>query len=598
MPGAGCGTYRCCYDTPDDIPACWHWHEIVGFTYDDGMDPVHHPECWVGITRDGTQSDQTGCRTCEHGCHGFEDDLGNLFLSALWVDGKSYLRSEINARFGRDAKNRIFDLKTNTPTLIQRRCRLEHGSCYENDPEGHCPAGSCYGGYVCWGHHVCQCTPEPDWIDPCPTALDVGYPVGGLTPDIFFFNYRGWPPSGGVLGASELFCRKWHPANGGSPRNAPFNVYGENRGPIHNAGFLRSREGLNVDALVPCAGFIAPSECSNPTDGDCTYGFSLPPHNGTRPESGSAYINQTQPSSQGKFEELWIDLPTVDIRMREFPLLSARQLREHQLYHDIFAEAIGREYPHPDGGLLNMDRVAMDYPSNDFLGYYTRTFTGSDWEESDLPRIMEFPYCYTKWGRVPITAYMVITYCRMVVQLTVPHFARAPLPGSGDPADHWIKPFATVTIHVNVAMLCDPVSTPIKVGGVPVVVTNPTWGDQGYDGIPTATPEGNEIIYAREVNARGRPLPVRTPRKWRWFGRLGSFSDPATIADNAERNPQWQDFNPVGIKCGDRDDPEHSLIDIIGTFTVPALATANESHPEDPNRNWAGSMSFFFSHEA
>jgi hypothetical protein len=575
MPGAGCEPDRCCFDEAGDIPACYHWHEIIGYVYDDGMDPIHHDACYVGIEEDPGESSHAGCRKCFHGCDGFEDDLANLFLTALWVDGKSYLRSEIDGRFGRDAKNRIFDLVTNKPMLIQRRCRLEHGSCYENK-------SITYGGWVCWGHHVCQCTPEPDWSDPCPTA-PAGYPVSGLTPDIFFFNYQGWPPYGGTLPSVDLFCRKWHPANGGSPRNAPINVHRHGSGPVCNAVFLRSREGLNIDVLVPCAGFIAGTDCAHdnhPYD-DCTYADQK------RKNLVDLPINQTQPSSQGKFEELWIDLDTVDIRMRDYPSLSKQQLREHQLYADIFAEAIGRSYPHPEGGYLNMDRVAMHLPADNYVGRYERTWNGADWEEGDLPIIMRFPYCYTKWGRVYVAAQMVITYCKMIVNLTVPHFARAPTPGTGLPSKHWIMPYATVEIDVHTAMQCYMVPTPIKVGGVPVTLTMPMWiQGQGYDGIPTVTPNGNQIVYAREADAQDRPLPVRCFRKWRWWGRLGSFSDPPTAV-----NPEHPDFDYADMNCED-------LIDMIGTFRVPALATANETHPEDPNRNWAGGISFFFSHQA
>ena len=570
MPGAGCDDYRCCVDETEGIPACWYWAALVGFAYNPTMDPAYHPECYSGITRDGTQSDQTGCRHCDIGCHGFEDDLSHLLAGALWVDGKSYLRSELDGRFGRDAHNRRFDLVTNTPTLIGRRCRLEHASCYENNPSG-------FGGWVCWGHHVCQCTPEPDWSDPC--EVPTGYPVYGLTPGLFFFNFQGWPPpSQGIAEYVNMFCR--HFGQHGSPRNAAISVHRHGRSPVYNAVFLRSREGMNVDTLVPCAGRIAATDCDNPTYGDCTYG-------GER--AVGSYIN-TETSSQGKLDELWIDLDTVDIRMRDHPSLSDQQRHEHQLYADIFAEAIGRTYPDPEAptGTVRMDRVAMRLSQNDYIGLYERTWNGEGvCEESELPIIIRFPWCYTRWGKVYLSASMVITYCKILVNLTVPHFAQSPPHGSGDAATHWIEPYATVELQVHTAMKCFLVPNAVMVGGQPVALTMPTWVQgTGYDGIPTVSPQGNQILYARERDEQGRPLVVRPFRKWRWYGRLGSFSDPVT-----QPNPEYPDFDYANMNCED-------LIDVIGTFRVPALATANESHPEDPNRNWTGGISFHFSHQA
>lgn len=585
MPDTGCGQSRCCFSDTDQISACWHWSEIVGFTYDEEMSPPHHDACWTGISLDPGESDQAGCRNCDIGCDGFEDDLGNLFLSALWVDGVSYLRSQIDVQHGRDAKNRVFDLLTNTPTLIQRQCKLEHGSCYENNPN---PLGSGYGGYVCWGHHVCQCTPEPETLSPPCDGVPGGYPVYGLTPVDFFFNYQGWPPYGrGTSPHNELFCRKWLPANSNaSPRNAPIRPYTQGKGGVYNATFLRSREGLNVDVLVPCAGIIASTSCIHTSgsqmNDDCTYAGKH-----RVDELLGAWINQTQPSSQSKFEDMWIVLDPEDkIGLRsDIAVLSPQQLREHQLYEDVFAAMFDQVFPHPNPPPSTLEINRVDMPasgdSNDDLGHYERTWDGTQFAESELPIIIRFPWCYTRWGRVPLVAQMVITYCKIVVNLTVPHFARYVPPG---PADHWIKPFATVEIRVHTAMQCQMMPTGITVGGELVTLTNPTWGAEvggGYDGIPTVTPKGNEIIYAIE-----RGAPVRPFRKWRWFGRLGSFSDPATTV-----NPEYPDFDHANMNCED-------LIDAIGTFTVPALATANESKPDDPNRNYAGSIGFHFSHQA
>jgi len=583
MPGESnptCVDDRCCYDeTGAGIAACYHWAETIGYTYDADMDPMHHDDCWTGIAEDS--EDQAGCRGCDIGCDSFKDAIADLFHTALWVDGKSYLRSVPDDRHGRDAQNRIFDLLTNyyCPTLIQRQCRVEHGSCYENNP-----LLNQFGGYVCWGHHVCQCTPGPTWtpVGECDNLLGGGYPVDGLTPDIFFFNFQGWRPENGVSPTSELFCRKWHPANGGSPRNAPITPYLFGTGGIYNAAFLRSREGLCPDVLVPCAGIIANTDCKHdnyPYD-DCTYAGQ------DRDDLVGDWINRDS-SSQGKFEDLWISDP--DIRLRDFPSLSAQQFREHQLYADVFAAMFDQVFPHPDPppSTIRIDRVDMPSSgsSNATIGFYERTWPGTQFAESELPRILAFPYGYTRWGGMPVIARMVITYCKINLYLTIPHFAQVPPYGSGEASTHWIEPYAVVEIRVHTGMICALAPTGITVSGEPVVVTNPTWGagpDGGYDGIPIATPEGNEIIYARELDEHGKPLPVRVPRKWRWFGRLGSFSSPVTVRS---------DFDTADRKC-------ENLIDVIGRFTVPALATANETNLEDPNRNYAGSISFNFSHQA
>ena len=564
-----------------------HWADDVGYYYQDEMDPPNHYDCWTGISEDPGNPDEAGCRKCGLGCDDFNDTRGDLFRYALWDGGISYLRSVEGDQFGRDAKNRIFDLLTNSPTLIQRRCRVEHGSCYENNP-GALLSVPNFGGYVCWGHHVCQCTPGPTWtpVGSCDNLLQGGYPVDGLTADEFFSNHEGWPPTYGTSSQADLFCRKWLPVNSGaSPRNAPIDVHVPGGlGGVYNAAFLRGRDGFSVDLLVPCAGLVAPSPCvhdSSPYD-DCTYAGR------SRAEmiEGSTRINEDDPESQGNFRELWISLDENDhlpdpIGLRsDAPTLSAQQLREHQLYADVFSEMIGRSYPAPEGEYLNMDRVSMPIEANNYIGFYERYFHGPNWPESELPRIIEFPHCRTRWGNVPITAHMVIVKCAIRVYLTVPHFAHFV---RANPNEHRIKPYAVVEVQVETAMRCDPVTTGITVGGEPVVVTNPEWGsapDGGYLGIPTATPDGNSIIYAREAG-----LPVRVPRKWRWFGRLGSFSDPATSVNPAY--PLFSDVGMVGLDCGD-------LQDVIGTFAVPALATANESNPTDRNRNYAGSMSFFF----
>lgn len=579
MPGdenPTCADDRCCYDETDGgIAACYHWHDVIGYIYDADMDPVNHDDCWTGISLDPGQSTQAGCRNCERGCDGFKDSRLALFLTALWVNGKSYMRSVPDDRHGRNAKNQVFDLLTNHPTLVQRQCRVEHGSCYENNPLQ-------WGGYVCWGHHVCQCTPEPDTVWPCPTAIDAGYPVGGLTPDIFFFNFHGALPSSGESGtlpSAKIFCRKWDPAHSGaSPRNAPIRPHLHGSGGVYNATFLRGRGGFAPDVLIPCSGLIAASGCTNPTYGDCTYGPA------ERDVGG--WINDDS-ASQGRFRELRIVLDAEDklpdpVRLRDFDSLSAQQAREHQLYQDVFSEMIGRSYPNPEGGLLNMDRVAMPLAANAYIGYYERYFDGTYWTERDLPRIIVFEHSRTRWGNVPVLALMVIVKCKILIHLTVPHFAEYV---RGAANKHWLKPFATVEIRVETAMQCLMPPTGITVDGEPVVLTSPTWGegpDGGYDGIPTVTPEGNEIIYARELDENGRPLPVRVPRKWRWFGRLGSFSFPAT--------GKSEDFDYADMTCGD-------VIDLLGTFEVPALATANESTPADPNRNYAGSIAFHFAHE-
>lgn len=561
MPGAGCSTYRCCQNEPGDVPACWYYHELIGFPYSDEMDPILHPECYTGITRDGTEIEQSGCRECGIGCDSFKDDFGSLIIGALWVNGQSYLRMPLEHRFGRNGKNQIFDLLTNVPTLIQRQCFVEYASCYENHPLQ-------AGYWVCWGHHACQCTPEPDWSDPCPTA-DPGYPVLGLTPTHFFFNYRGWQPIGGTSPFSDLFCRKFYPAlAGSSPRNTIISVHKHG----YNASFLRQREGLNVDALVPCAGFIAPSPCNNEVNGDCTYG-------GVRPEG---YINTTT-SSQGKFEEAWIELGSIDLRMRAKAGDSAQQVREKQLYADIMSTVIGGTWPDPTqpGGDIALDRLAMNLPSNTYLGFYERTWSGEQLADpSLLPPLIDLPYSRTRWGDVPVIAKIVGVRARMKLYLAVPHFANYI---RAQPNSHWIKRFAWLEVEITVGVLVDPVSTQVTVGGTLVDVTNPawTWG-QGFDGVPVAAPDGNELIYGRALDVEtGLPLSLRVPRKLRWVGRLGSFSDPVAASE---------DYDFENMNCED-------LIDVIGTFRVPALATAYESNSGDRNQNYDGGMSFFFSHQ-
>jgi hypothetical protein len=569
MPGTGCGNYRCCYSVEDDIPACWFYHELVGFPYDPEMDQPNHPECYTGISRDGSETEQTGCRSCGNGCDDFEDAFGNLILDAMWIDGNSYLRTQIDHRFGRDAKNRIFDLETRNPTLIQRRCALEYASCYYN-----------IGGWVCWGHHPCQCTPEPDAVIPCETA-DPGFPVDGMLKTDSFFNFHGWPPSYGSAPHVGLFCRKYHPSTGmSSPRNVPINVHTQS----YNAVFLRHEQGMNYDQLVPCAGYIAPSPCYNEIYGDCTYG-------GDRIVGD--YINPVT-TSQGNFDEIRISLSTIDLRQRAKNSDSAQLVREKQLYEDLMHSVMGQTLPDPTqpDGTVTMDRLAMQLPSNTYLGTYERSWAGNEHPSADdLPVFISLPHSYTRWGRVPVSARIVGVEAKAVLYLVVPHFADYQYP-LGVPDPHWIRRFAYLEIEIVVGVLCDPVSTNITVNGELVTVQNPTWTPgPGFDGIPHATPydpaapphANNKIIYARELDPdTGLPLPLRVPRKLRWIGRLGTFSDPACEASEYETDE---------MNCED-------LIDVIGTFRVPGLATASESNPFDRNQEYAGGMSFFFSNGA
>lgn len=560
----GCNGGRCCHSVIDDEAICF-WYSLQSFfLYDSDMDPPNHPECWSGIGRNlSLPIDQPpGCRTCDVGCHApLEDSESVLAMSAMYVTGRSYLRATSpTERWARNAKNQLFDLLSNTPTLIQRKCRVEHGSCADNNPIG------APHGHVCWGHHVCQCMPGPSTAigDCLSSGPDGGYPAHGLRPDNFFLNFQGWAVGTyGTNEGNELFCRQFHPAvDNDSPRNAAIMIHQHRK----NAVFLRDAGGLGSDKLARCAGYVASTSCKDSYGDDCgTPGVQRVP--------GVAIAAQA-----GYFDEAYIDHENADLKLRAKPSDTPAIVREKQLYADVIAWFLGQPLPIMENPwTLTLDRMTMPLPSNTYVGNYVRQWDATSFPTASLlPDIMEFQHSYSRWGRVyPIKARMVAIKAKMELSLSVHQFAQTQILPTVDTT--WISPYAYVTIDLETAMIIEPVRTVVSIYREYVSANQPDWlASTGFDGIPTITPNGNRIVYARELDGNGQPLPVRVPRKWRWVGRLGGFSDPVT-----------ETIDYIVNGCLD-------LVDDLGTFNVPGLATANEDRPTDPNQNYDGVLPLYF----
>lgn len=565
-PNAGCIDSRCCFSIPDDFAACFHVADLLGFNYLAEMDGVNRLDCWAGISQDESDADQSGCNKCDNGCFDFKDDLIALMLGSLWTGSRAYMQSSPSHRWGRDAKNQIFDLRADSPVLIHRLCAMEASSCFD--------AGGVNtlhpDGLSCWGFHVCQCTPGPDTGgDPCETALP-GFAVSGQRGMFELFNHNGWPPgTQGVTSDSELFCRKFIPFGPEqSQRNFFFFVHQNSK----NAVFLHERKGMGADVLVPCAAFRADSTCQHDAGAgagdDCVYV-------GDTRNVGAPIFGGPQ-----YFDEVWIDIPNTDMKLRAKPTDTPSIVREKQLHADVIREILGRVFPTGvSPPTVTFDRISVFSQSNIDVGNYIRSWDGTTLDEIDLPLLIEFQHSYTRFGRVPVDARMVAIKASIKLKLTIPRYTTY-VPPSGNLNLNWLRRYGYFEIDVETAMQVTPFQSSVTIGGEPLAVVTPPWlGIAGYGGlIPTATPEENRIVYARELDANGRPLPVRVARKWRWVGRLGSFSDP--VAEDTDRpNDGWDCKNLVGD---------------VGVFFVPGLATANEDRPNDPNQNYDGQISFFF----
>lgn len=559
-----CAGDRCCKDASEDIAVCEYYAGLpppLGFPYNSDMDPNGHLQwCWVEWA-DPDQTAEMGCVRCDIGCKYLNDSV-NMLVGRMSHDGSGYLRSAIEHPWGRDAQGRIFDLKSNkelvvNAVLIGRHCVLERASCRENRWAG--------GEHneVCWGHHVCQCSPVPDHVPPCFGGAEPHERIPGLVGDYRFYAYQGWPPqTHGYNVGDRMFCRNFLHSESLGEFPVP-----DQRGSL-NAIFLRGESGYAFDKLTYCAGRIATTTCINGLGEDCTYG--------TAPGRESIlgdYYNQHE-ASRGIWNEVRIQDQTVARRMPKNP--TPEEEASVNLINEALEKILTEPFPcdvsvNPSGWVV-FDRLQMPESENRYLGDYERKWT--HWPLPDYPStLLDLPHSYTRWGRVPVHAHLCLTWIRIRLYLQIAH--QGYFVNDTIQSEEWYAPYSYVEIDAKTGIWAEfaPGAPTAHVGGEQVTIINPPCGPDGMVGMPAVTPAGNGLVLCKDD---GEPLHV--PRWIRYRARLGSFSDPPIA-------PVVLDQDDLPVNCAE-------VATTIGQWSVPGMADRLASKPQDPNQTHIGAIVF------
>ena len=535
---------QCMFD--EEETACEH----AGYP---GTDTSDHDECWVGMDEDDDWGlGDVTCQGCSVGCVHCLDEGDTMPKMADSTRGSRFLRSSpMTTVNNRTARNALFDLDAQTSRLVQSPVYLQRAAVFDQlNLNGAYPLRE---PIECYGLHVCEAYPGPDYIvvgegNNCPDAdtTAIGGRVAGHIADAFAYKGEG--------GIRDMECRRFDTFGNPDPTVIGASVNG-NTITLTAEHRHDTRDKCFTDALVPCAGQVeSVTSCE-----DCV-GFDR--------ENGGFYNEGT---TVDLFREALIDWSTARLRV---PTSASPQLTaEIGLRNAVLAFVEGYTFPaspsYPSGLKFNRLDHAVINGSNFNIGYFGRWFDGTEIALEDLPAVCELPASVTRFGSYPVTAELVVVEVGVWMHLIAHRTITEKLTSQDDNAYH-VQPHAVFTIEVKLGIRAS-VADGLTAGGELVeIVEGATTED-----FPTVTPDGNAIMYALTEG-----VWIKPPRTVTWRGRLNDHSNPAGAPVELEES---EVYGSLDVYC-------QACCDALDGFEIPGRATRLDSNPTDPNQTYTGEV--------
>jgi hypothetical protein len=518
---------------------------------------LHYDEARVGdyacIEREAECCGHGTVGCCDIGCcpcldvdeHGLQ--VMDMAVSDL---GHRWIRPKVGGT-NRDARGEISNVASGIPHRVPRFIRYEVAPCWTNFGTEDFEGDACRCHQERWERGTSPT--QESWPD-CKDGTPVGELLSGEFPSCVAYMGHDW-----VQG----------------PAAALINCRGDTERGVQDIDLRATPLSLPLFVRLPWA-------IQDPQQPMCTSNLMVACA-GIRPDSdcrltgdpiGTQYWTTLdeldQPIADGCrqiWNEVQVDTATSPPRLKTNGLFLHKPAVVASK-NAVLQAVCERTFPNPEGvgpgvrfDRLDYQASGLSEASNDKLDFWSRSYYWDELPCEELLAAQTFPNSLFLYSRVPANAELVILHARFELSLIPHRVCHKTSPSDECEMQTW--PFARIRILAE----CE-VRGRLPNGTCTLSTVSPPPGEHG------------PIIIYDENGDYFNP-----PRRAQWWGMLGYFSHPRT--ENIARHA----VSTAAIRetclalADDMTDPP---------IVVPAWPYLAESHPEDPNQLYTGSVAISF----